>query len=112
MYVAQSYRQQVLERIAQAQFFSLLMDGSTDKTNVDNKVFMAVWCDINGADKKIHTQTSYFHVGRPSTVDTAGLYQSPNIALRELGIVDLLHIDLHMFNFTFIIKVIQLKYVY
>ena len=76
------------KRIAQAQFFSLLVDGSTDKANVDNKVFMAVWCDVNGADEKIHTQTSYFHVGRPSTVDAAGLFQSLSIALRELGIAE------------------------
>lgn len=64
------------------------MDGSTDKANVDNEVFMAVWCDVNGADEKIHTQTSYFHVGRPSTVDAAGLFQSLSIALRELGIAE------------------------
>ncbi len=64
------------------------MDGSTDKASVDNEVFMAVWCDINGTDKKIHTQTSYFHVGRPSTVNAAGLFQSLSIALRKLGIAE------------------------
>ena len=92
-YVAQSQRQQVLERIAQAKFFSLLIDGSTDKANVDNEVFMAVWCDTNGTDEKIHTQTSYFHVGRPSTVDVIGLFQSLSDALRKLGIpeVDVEH---------------------
>ena len=92
-YVAQSQRQQVLERIAQAKFFSLLIDGSTDKANVDNEVFMAVWCDTNGTDEKIHTKTSYFHVGRPSTVDAIGLFQSLSDALRKLGIpeVDVEH---------------------
>ena len=84
-YVAQSQWQQVLERIAQAKFFSLLIDGSTDKANVDNEVFMAVWCDTDGSDEKIHTQTSNFHVGRPSTVDAAGLFQNLSIALRKLG---------------------------
>jgi len=33
----------VLEKIAQAQFFSLLMNGSTDNANADNEVFMVVW---------------------------------------------------------------------
>ena len=83
-YVAQSQQQQVLERIAQDKFFSLLIDGSTDKANVDNEVFMVVWCDTDGNDEKIHTQISYFHVGRPSTVDAPGLFQNLNIALRKL----------------------------
>ena len=84
-YIAQSQRQQVLERIAQAKFFSLLIDGSTDKANIDNEVFMAVWCDTDGTDENIHTQTSYFHIGRPSTVNATGLLQSLSNALRKLG---------------------------
>jgi hypothetical protein len=64
-YIVQSQRQLGVEIIAKAKFFSLLMDGSTDKAGVDNEVFMAVWCDINtfSSDEKIHTQTTYFHVG-------------------------------------------------
>ena len=75
-YVAQSQWQQVLETIVQVMLFLLLIDGSTDKANIDNEIFMAVWCDTDGSDEKIHTQTSYFHVGRPSTVDVAGLFQN------------------------------------
>ena len=74
-YAAESQRQQVLETISKVKFFSILVDGSTDKANVDNEVFMVVWCDTNGSDEKIHTQTSYFHVGRPSTVDAAGVLE-------------------------------------
>ena len=74
--IAESQRQKMLKQLGQAKFFSLLIDGSTDKASVDNEVFMAVWCDINAADKKIHTQATYFHVGRPYTVDAAGLFQS------------------------------------
>ena len=70
----------------QAKFFSMLIDGSTDKGNVDNEVFMVVWCDTNGSDEKIYTHISYFHVGRPSTVDAAGLLQSLSDVLRKLGI--------------------------
>ena len=92
-YVAESYRQQVVKRVAQGPFFSLLVDSSTDKANVDNETFMAVWCDVNGADEMIYTQTSYFHVGRPSSVDASGLFHSLSIALQELGItkVDVEH---------------------
>ena len=62
----------------QAKFFSLLMDGSTDHANVDDEMFIAVWCDSNGTDEKIHTKTTYFYVGRPSTVDDTGLFESLN----------------------------------
>ena len=84
-YIAQSHQQQLLERIAQAKFFSVLIDGSTDKGNIDNEVFMAVWCDTDGTDENMHTQTSYFHVGRPSTVDATGLFQCLSNALGKLG---------------------------
>ena len=59
-YVAESYQQQVVKQVAQAPFFSLLVDtcSSSDKANVDNEAFMAVWYDVNGADEMIHTQTS------------------------------------------------------
>ena len=74
-YIAESQRKDMLKLIAEAKFFSLLIDGSTDKSNCDNEIFMAVWCNIDGKDEKIHTQTTYFHVGPPHTVDAAGLFQ-------------------------------------
>ena len=72
----------------QAKFFSLLIDGSTDKDNVDDEVFMVVWCDSSGTDKKMHTRTTYFHVCRPKTVDANGLLLSLKSALLRLGIFD------------------------
>ncbi len=66
-YIAESNRQQLLERHAQAKFFSLLIDGSTDTGNINNELYMVVWCDCDGSDEMIHTRTTYFHVGRPST---------------------------------------------
>lgn len=78
----------MVKRVAQAPFFSLLVDSSTDKANVDNEAFMAVWCDVNGADEVIHTQTSYSHIGRPSSVDASGLFHSLSMALREVGITE------------------------
>ena len=83
-YIAQSQWQQVLERLAQAKFFLLLIDGSTEKANMDSEVFMVVWCDTDGIDEKIHTQTSYFRIGRPSTVNAAGFFQNLSIALQKL----------------------------
>ena len=87
-FIAESNRQQLLARLAQAKFFSLLIDGSTDTGNIDNELYMVVWCDCDGTDEKIHTRTTYFHVGRPSTVDAAGLFHSLGEALRKLGVAE------------------------
>ena len=65
----------MVKRVTQAPSFSLLVDSSTDKANIDNEAFMAVWCDVNGTDEMINTQTSYFHIGRPSSVNAGGLSQ-------------------------------------
>lgn len=65
------------------------MDGSTDKGNTDDEVFMAVWCDSTNADEKVHTRTTYFHMCRPKTVNTAGLFQSLKSALLRFGISDI-----------------------
>ena len=49
---------------------------------------MVVWCYCDGTDEKIHTRTTYFHVGRPSTVDAAGLFHNLGEALRKLGVAE------------------------
>ena len=86
LYIAESQRQQVKERISQAKFFSLLIDGSTDKGNVDDELFIMVWCDTNGEDELVHTRMTYFHVSRPSTVTAAGLFEELTKTLAKLGV--------------------------
>ena len=54
--------QDLLQRIINAKFYSLLLDGSTDTGNIDNEVTLAVWCDTNGSDEKIHTRMDYLMV--------------------------------------------------
>ena len=46
-YIAESKLQSVL---SSATFFSLLMDGSTDASNSENKVLFVMWCDVNSDD--------------------------------------------------------------
>ena len=58
-YIAEAKRQDLLKKIVSAKFYSLLIDGSTDKGNVDNEAVLTVWCDPNGSDEKIHTRISY-----------------------------------------------------
>ena len=67
-------------------FFSLLLDGSTDVANMDNVIILAVWCDRNGGDKKIHTRMDYFTVVRPQAITAEGLFKVLETALQGLGI--------------------------
>ena len=64
-YIAQSRREDLVDRLKKANFFSLLLDASTDKDNIDNELVLAVCCDIDGNVERIHTRMSYFTVSRP-----------------------------------------------
>lgn len=63
------------DTISKAKFFSILLDGSTDKGNIDNELMMIVWCDVNGEDEKMHTRICYFNVIRPHSVTAEGLFE-------------------------------------
>ena len=85
-YIAESKREQLTARLAKAQFFSILMDGSTDVGNIDDELFLVLWCDINCDDQAIHTNMSYFSIQRPKSVDSQGLYDCLQTSLCRLGI--------------------------
>ena len=72
--------------LANAKFFSLLLDGSTDSGNVDDEVFLAVWCECNGSDQKVHTRMAYLTVVRPQSVTARGLFKVLESVLQDLGI--------------------------
>ena len=85
-YIAESRRQELKEKLANANFFSLLLDGCTDAGNVDDEVFLAVWCDCNGSDQKVHTRMEYLTAVRPQSVTAKGLFEVLESALQDLGI--------------------------
>ena len=70
----------------EGQVFSLLLDGSTDKGKIDNELVLAVWCEIDGKDERIHTMMGYFTVGRPQSVTTDGLFGLMENVIQKLGI--------------------------
>ena len=61
------------QRLGSAKFFSLLIDGSTDKGNIDNEAILVVWCEHDGLDEKVHTRMEYFTVVQPQSVTAQGL---------------------------------------
>ena len=72
--------------LANAKFFSLLLDGSTDTSNIDNEVFLAVWCNHNGRHENIPTRMECFTVVQPQSVMVQGLFEELGSGLRGLGI--------------------------
>ena len=88
-YIAESRRQELIKKVADAAFFPLLLDGSTDMANIDNELMLIVWCDVNGSDEKVHTRSDYFTVVRPQSVSGEGLFKVLESGLQGLGINDI-----------------------
>ena len=81
-YMAESKTQKLADRLKEAKFFSLLLDGSTDKGNIDNELLLIVWCDIDGTDEKVHTKMSNFTVCQPQSVSSQGLFVTVESSLK------------------------------
>ncbi len=62
------------------------MDGSTDTGNIDDELFLVLWCDVDASDEKVHTRMSFFAVTRPEAVTGKGLFDCMQGALGRLGI--------------------------
>ena len=85
-YIAETRREDLAENLASAKFFSILMDGSTDKGNIDDEMFLALWCDVDGTDEKVHTRMVFFAVARPTDVTASGLFECLQTSLQRIGI--------------------------
>lgn len=88
-YIAESRRQELRQKLVKAKFFSLLLDGSTDAANIDNELILAVWCDWDGSNEKIHTRMEYFTIVRPQTIKAESLFKVLEIGLQSLGIKEI-----------------------
>ena len=62
------------------------MDGSTDTSNIDDKMFLVLWCDVDHDDQLVHTNMNYFCIFRPKKVDGQGLFDCLKGSLRRLRI--------------------------
>ena len=85
-YIAEGKRKDLLQMLAKATFFSLLLDGSTDTGNIDNEVLLVEWCDPDSSDEKIHTRMDFLMVSRPQSVTARGLFEVLESCLQGLGI--------------------------
>ena len=89
-YIAESQRQQFICSLSEAQYFSFLMDGSTDAGNVEDEVVALLYCRKDDTTEAIWSCARYFSVQVPEKADADGLVQCLGSALRELGIENVL----------------------
>ncbi len=85
-FIDESRIEELVENLSNAKLFSLLMDGSTDSGNIDDEMFLVLWCDVNGSDEKVHTNMSFFAVSRPKQVNAQGLFDCLQDSLVRIGI--------------------------
>ena len=88
-FTAETMRQDLRKNLDEAKFFSVVLDGSADKGNIDNEAMLLIWCDQNGIDEKIHTRMEYFTVIRPQAVTGEGLFHVLESALQHIGIEEI-----------------------
>lgn len=84
--IADIENEDLISAVAQAKFFSLLIDGSTDKSNADNEATLVVWFDPEGENEKVCTKIGYLTVYRPHHVTAEGLLETVNNSLRFLQV--------------------------
>ena len=65
------------------------MDGSTDTGNIDEEMFLVLYCDVNSDEEQVYTKISFFSIERPDTVTAAGLFQCLQSALKRIAIAEI-----------------------
>ena len=85
-YIAECIKQTLYNRLGTANFFSLLLDGSTDSENVENELFLVIWFDQDGTGEKVCTRASYFDVCRPTSTTAVGMLEVVENALKNFEI--------------------------
>ena len=85
-YIADSRRQVIRQTFDNANFFSVMIDGSTDVANIENELILAVWFDKNGSDEKVHTKVDYITTVRVPSASGEGLFKALESGMQVLGI--------------------------
>ncbi len=71
-------------------FYSILMDGSTDKGLVENELFVILYCRKDDDAQEIKTCARYLCVQEPKKADADGLIECLSKALEYMGIENIL----------------------
>ena len=75
-YIAESQRQSFLETFSASNFYSFLMDGSTDTGNVEDELILVQYCIQDGAAQEIRSCVRYVSLEVPTKADAKCTWSS------------------------------------
>jgi len=89
-YIAESQRQSFLESFSISNFYSFLMDGSTDAGNVEDELVLVQYCTQDAAAQEMRSCVRYLSLEVPTKADADGLIMCVGNALQRLGVDNIL----------------------
>ena len=87
-FIALEQQHAIVNSLARAKFFSLQLDRSTDVGNVEDEVFLTVFCDTYSADGRVHVRNEFLTVRRPSRSNAEGLLACLREAMGFVGVAN------------------------
>ena len=87
-FIALEQQHAIVNSLVRAKFFSLQLDGSTDVGNVEDEVFLTVFCDPYSADGRVHVRNEFLTVRRPSRSNAEGLLACLREAMGFVGVAN------------------------
>ena len=89
-YIAEAQRQSFLDKLSTSNFYSFLMDGSTDAGNVEDELVLVQYCTQDDTAQEMRSCVRYLSLEVPSKADADGLIKCNGNALRTLGVDNIL----------------------
>ena len=83
-FIAEAQRKRFVQSLTGKNFFSFLMDGTSDPGNVEQEMVLVVYCDKDDEIQEIKCVTRYLAVVSPEKVDSSGLIDCLGIALERV----------------------------
>ena len=88
-YIAQEQCQGLAASLSRARFFGLQADGSTDAGNIEEEVFLAIYCNPRAADGRVHVHSNtFFSVRCPAGANVEGLFVCLKAGMDYVGVSD------------------------
>ena len=85
-YIAEAQRSMFLQSLLQVNFFSFLMDGSTDAGNIEQEMIFVIYCKRDDKAKMMRSHTRYLALLNPTRSTAEGLIDCLSGALERLDI--------------------------
>ena len=78
----------LVNALSRANIYSLQTDGTTDRGNIEDKLFLVVYLDHHAGlvDQRVHIANKLFSVRKPSSGDAKGLCECLKQAVKYVGL--------------------------